>query len=327
MLILLTLWSCWTRRALASLFGLAKILNFFIPGLFFRINSVFPHSFLFSLLQMHYGRYLVADAHVGAPVVVEVNVALYHPVCVLKGVEALLTVDTFHLYLPVDTLGYGVVGGIIVLTHGDGYLMRLEHGHVGIAAILYAAVGVVDESLEPFAAGHGHGLFNGHPKCLHRDGCLERPGQCPAHNLVRVGISDQVQVAYVAASKGDIGDIGYPKLVCSGRDKAFYQVLVLVVAVVGVRRVARFRLGKHQPLTAQQHEEPVTSRNEVPAEQRDEHQPQLVASKTGIFITDLLDGLNDLLLMLHLLLNVSLRLVEGLTAVAKQPVFLIFPKY
>lgn len=63
----------------------------------------------------------------GAPVVVEVNVALYHPVCMLKGVEALLTVDTFHLYLPVDTLGYGVVGGIIVLTHGDGYPLRLRH--------------------------------------------------------------------------------------------------------------------------------------------------------------------------------------------------------
>ena len=45
----------------------------------------------------------------------------------LKGVEALLTVDTFHLYLPVDTLGYGVVGGIIVLTHGDGYPLRLRH--------------------------------------------------------------------------------------------------------------------------------------------------------------------------------------------------------
>ena len=52
----------------------------FILCLFFRINFVFPHSFLLSLLQMHHGRYLVADAHVGTPVVVEVDVARYHPV-------------------------------------------------------------------------------------------------------------------------------------------------------------------------------------------------------------------------------------------------------
>ena len=97
----------------------------FIPGLFFRINFVFPHLFLLSLLQMHYGGYLVADAHVGAPIVVEVDIARYHVVGMLKGVEALLSVDTFHLYFSVDTLGDGVVCGIIVLTHGDGDLMCL----------------------------------------------------------------------------------------------------------------------------------------------------------------------------------------------------------
>ena len=55
----------------------------------------------------------------GASVVVEVDAALYHPVCMLKGVEALLAVDTFHLYFSVDALSDGVVCGIIVLTHGD----------------------------------------------------------------------------------------------------------------------------------------------------------------------------------------------------------------
>ena len=266
---------------------------------------------------MHYGGYLVADAHVGASVVVEVDVALYHTVCMLKGVEALLAVDTFHLYFPVDALRYGIVGGIIIFTHGDGNLMRLEHGHVGIAAILYAAVGVVDESLEPFAARHGYGLADGHSQRIHGDGCLECPGQCPAHNLVRVGISDQVQVAYVAACKGDIGDVSHPQLVGCGRDKAPYQVLVLVVAVVGVRRVARLRLGKHQALAAHQHEEAVTPRHEVAPEHCYEHQPQLVAADAGILRADFPDSIDDLTLVSHLLLNVGLRLVEGLAAMAK----------
>ena len=73
----------------------------FILSLFFRINFVSPHLFLLSLLQMRHGGYLVADAHVGAPVVVEVDVARYHAVGMFKGVEALLAVDTFHLYFSV----------------------------------------------------------------------------------------------------------------------------------------------------------------------------------------------------------------------------------
>lgn len=265
---------------------------------------------------MHYGGYLVADAHVGASVVVEVDVALYHPVCMLKGVEALLAVDTFRLYFSVDALSDGVVCGIIVLTHGDGYLMRLEHGHVGIAAILHATVGVVNQSPEGFAAGHGYGLADGHSQRLHGDGSLERPGQCPAHNLVRVGISDQVQVAYVAACKGDIGNVGCPKLVGCDWDKALYQVLVLVIAVVGIRRVAGLRLGEHQTLAAQDGEEAVTPRHEVAPEHRYEHKPKLVAADSGILLADFPDGLDDLTLIRHLLLNVGLRLVEGLTAMA-----------
>ena len=47
----------------------------FIPGVFFRINFVFPHLFLLSLLQMHHCGYLVAYAHVGAAVIVEVDEA------------------------------------------------------------------------------------------------------------------------------------------------------------------------------------------------------------------------------------------------------------
>ena len=262
-------------------------------------------------------RCLVADAHVQPPVVVEVDVALNHAVGMLKGVEALLAIDTFHLYYTVGTLGDGIVRRLVVLAHGDGNLMRLEHGHVVIAAILHATVGVMNLSIEDLAAGHGRGLTDGHPQCLHGDGCLECPGPSPADNLVRVGVGDQVQVAHVAACQGDVGDVGSPKLVGCGRGKALYQVFVLVVAVVGVRRVAGLRFGKHQPLAAHQHEEAVTPRHEVAPEHRYEHQPQLVAADAGILRADFPDGIYDLTLMSHLPLNVGLRLVEGLTAMAK----------
>ena len=177
----------------------------------------------------------------------------------------------------------------------------------------------MDKSLEYLTAAHRHSLPDGHLQCLHRNGRLERPGQCPANNLVRVGIGNQVQVAYVAACKGDVGDVGHPQLVgCGGHDIPG-QVPVLVVAVVGVRRVAGLRSGKHQPLAAQQDEETVTSWHKGTPEHADEHQPQLVAADAGILPADFPDGPDNLCLALLLGFNVGLRLVEGLTAMAKQP--------
>ena len=318
-LLLLTLQSCWTRRARAVCSARQRYDIIFIPCLLFRINSVFPHPFLLSLLQMRCCRRFVSDAHVQPSVVVEVDVAFYHPAGMLKGVEALLPVDTFHLYYTVGTLCDGIVRRLVVLAHGYGDSMRLEHGHIGIAAILHAAVGVVDKSIEGSAARHGRCLIDGHPQRLHGDGSLECPGQSPAYNHVRVGIGDQVQVAHVAVCKGDVGYVSHPQPVGCGRNKPLNKVLPLVVAVVGVRRVAGLRLGEHQTLAAQQHEETVTPRHEVAPEHRYEHQPQLVAPGAGILRADFPDSIDDLTLTSHLILNVGLRLVEGLTAMAKQP--------
>ena len=178
---------------------------------------------------------------------------------------------------------------------------------------------MVDQPLKDLAAAHGYGLVDGHLQSLHRDGGLERVGQCPSHDLVRVGIGDEVQVAHVPARQGDVSDVGHPQLIGGSGHEAPYLVLPLVVAVVGIRRVARLRLGKHQTLTAQNRKEPVTPRDEVTTEHADEHQPQFVAAYAGILTADLHDGIDDPLLMRHLLLNVCLRLVEGLTTMAKQP--------
>ena len=115
------------------------------------------------------------------------------------------------------------------------------------------------------------------------------------------------------------GDVGHPELVGRSRHKVLDEVLPLVVAVVGVRRVARLRSGKHQPPAAQDDEETVASWNEVAPEHGDEHQPQLIATYARILITDFPDSGNHILLMFQLSLNVSLRLVESLTTMAKQP--------
>ena len=283
---------------------------------FLSINFVFPHFFLLSLFQMCHCWHLVSDAHVWAVVVVEMYEAFYDAVGVLEGVEA-RAIDTLYLYYSVGALGDGVVRRVVVLRHGDGDVMLPEHLHVVVAAVLHAPVGVVDQSLKLLAAAHGHGLADGHLQGLHRDGGLERAGQCPAHYLVRIGIGDEVQVAHVTAGQGDVGDVGHPQPVGCRGNEALYQVPPLVVAVVGVRRVSGFRLGKHQTLAAKQHEETVTPWHEVTTEQRDEHQPQLQTAYAGILPADFPDGLHDLPLMLHLLLYVGLRLVEGLTTMAK----------
>ena len=103
----------------------------FICIVFFSINFVFPHLFLGSVLQMRHRRHLVGDTHVQPAVVVEVDVTFDDTIGVLKGVEP-CAIDTFHLYYTVGTLGNGIVRGLVVLSHGDGYPMRLEQGHVGL---------------------------------------------------------------------------------------------------------------------------------------------------------------------------------------------------
>jgi len=267
---------------------------------------------------MHQGRHLVADTHVQPPVIIEVDVAPDDSTGVFKGFEA-GAVDTFHLYYTIGTFGYGIVRRLVVLGHGDADVVCPKHGHVCIAAVLHTAVGVMDQPFEGLAAAHDHGLLCRHLQGLYRNSRLERPGQRPSNNLVRVGIGDEVQVAHISVRQGDVGDVGHPQLVGGSGYEAPYLILVLVVAVVGVRRVAGLRPWKHQTPAAQGYEETVAAGHEVAPEHGDEHQPQLVATDAGILRADFPDSVNSILLMFHLFLDVGLRLVEGLTTMAKQP--------
>ncbi len=73
-----------------------------LPG-FWKINFVLPHSFLCALFEVDNLGNLVANAHVGSVIVVEVNVSFYDLVGMLKGVEA-DSIDAFYLYLSFYTI-------------------------------------------------------------------------------------------------------------------------------------------------------------------------------------------------------------------------------
>ena len=110
--------------------------------------------------------------------------------------------------------------------------------------------------------------------------------------------------------------LALPALSDSG-NQPLGQVLPFVEAVVGIGRMAGFRVWEHQSSAAQDCKEAVAAWHVLASEQADQHQPQLVATYAGILGADLPHAAYNPAFMLHLLLNVGLRLVEGLTAMAK----------
>ena len=125
----------------------------------FLINLRFPHLFLFTCLLMGVVRSLQSDAVVRALAIVKEDEALN----LLQGLlirlkTSVLTIYTLTLDDAVHTLCKGIVGGFVVLRHRDLYAMFLQFLHIEVAAVLDAAVRVVDESGEVTSSG----LFDGH---------------------------------------------------------------------------------------------------------------------------------------------------------------------
>ena len=177
--------------------------------------------------------------------------------------------------------------------------MCFQHSHVGIAAVLYTAVGVMDQPLKLFAATHSHSLVYRHLQGLHRNGCLKRIRQCPPHNLMGVGIRYQMQIAYFSVCQRYVGDVSHPELVGTCRHEAPDQIPVLMVAVIGVGRMTRLSLGKHQTLAAQERKETVTTGHGAAAEHVDEYPPQLVAANARVFTPDFHDTRNHSALLVN----------------------------
>ena len=88
--------------------------------------------------------------------------------------------------------------------------------------------------------------------------------------------------------------------------------------MVGVRCTTCLRGRKHQNMAAHQREETVTTHHLFPPVDVTQHQPQLVAADTGIFIADFTNVGEQMGVTLRFCANVSLGLVPGLTTTAKQ---------
>jgi hypothetical protein len=48
----------------------------------------------------------------------------------------------------VHAFRYGIVRRLVVLCHADGYMVLIQTFHIGIAAVLYASVGVMDKTVQ-----------------------------------------------------------------------------------------------------------------------------------------------------------------------------------
>ena len=127
-----------------------------------------------------------------------------------------------------------------------------------------------------------------------------------------------MQVTDVSAGKRYIGNIANPQLIGRGWDKALYQVLPLMVTMVGIGCAPGFAGRKHQAVSTKQRVEAVATGHEPLSEEGGEHDPQLVTTDTGILATYLTYGIQHETFILHMAPNVSLGLVIGLTTMAKQ---------
>ena len=138
---------------------------------------------------------------------------------------------------------------------------------------------MMDESFQLICRG----LRDGHAEGLKRVFRLQRIRQAPAHDLVRVGIRHQMQIA-AAIHQVDVRDVAHPELIGVCGHEAPDEVLVLVVAVVRVRRVARLRALLHQSEITQQPKECVTARHPVVQKHALHHQPQLVVADARVHL-------------------------------------------
>ena len=254
-----------------------------------------------------------ADAGMRPLLVVEADERADALPCVLQALEAALAVDDLGLEDAVHTLGYGVVRGLVVLRHRDADAVPLQLVRIGITTVLYAPVGVVDEVPQLL----GRCLRDGHSESLERVFRLQRLGEAPAHNLSRVGVRHEVQVA-AALHEVYVRNVAHPELVGTCRHKAADEVPVLVVAVVRVRRVARLGAPLHQLEVAKKVQEGISPRHPVAKEHTLHHQPQLVVPDAGVHLAYLPDGIHDAHHTGKVLTVALLLLVIGLLASVKQ---------
>ena len=107
-------------------------------------------------------RNLHPDAPMWTLVIIEVYEQGYPFTGIINGLETVLAIDNLRLEYTVYTLCNSVVGRLVILRHADHYTIFLQFLRVGVAAVLHASVGVVNEPRQ-FV---GRCLADGHPEGL-----------------------------------------------------------------------------------------------------------------------------------------------------------------
>ena len=68
--------------------------------------------------------------------------------CIVYTLEAMFPIDDLCLKDPVDTFCYGIIRRFIILRHTDADSMLQEEFYIGLTAILYTSVGMMDKITE-----------------------------------------------------------------------------------------------------------------------------------------------------------------------------------
>ena len=206
---------------------------------------------------------------------------------------------------------------VATLRHADPDVVFLEIVHVFVAAVLAAPVAMVYQGVS-LPGRHGG---DSHAERFQRVSGLQRRAKRPAHDLVRVGVGQERQVAY-ALVRLHVGDVRHPYLVRTVRDNPLYEVRVLSVVVlrVGCPVVTSPPHAYHEVVLAQYLDERVTSRHVTAAAHACRyHAVQLRAADSGIVLAQLACRVNDDGFDGVRPEVVVASLVERLPAITKQP--------
>ncbi len=189
---------------------------------------------------MHPFRGVVSAREMRPKVVVDVHALVEDFPHQFEG-EVQLFKKELLLQYSVDPLGHGVGIRVVGFGHAGFDSVLVQQHLVGIRAVLYSSVGVVDECLVGVSAA---GI--GHPESLQGALRVQALRQVVADNLLGVRVRDERQV-HVACPVTDVGDVGHPDLFGAHNLETGNQVLVLVETVMGIGRdmVAPMRGDEH----------------------------------------------------------------------------------
>jgi hypothetical protein len=269
----------------ASPYPVAKLRIYLQSFLLLPVNFLFPSHLKLSLRLIGLARRKHAVAHMGPSLVVERDDAPQLFAGLTYVGELFPFPEPFGLYDAVHALRHGVVRRLVVLRHADGYAVLIQALHIGVAAVLYASVGVVDKTVQITASRTRYRHF----QRLQRIDGMKAGSEHPSHNLAGIGVCHQMKIAD-AVLQVYVGDVAYPKPVRRSDGKSLYQIPVFVEAVVAVRRAVALQRPQHQAVATQKAEERVAPGHHLPAVYDAEHAVELECAHTGSLAADLLDG-------------------------------------